>query len=291
MLQVYFGHHKCASSWIWDIIVEVCRDAGLNLLLVMDHLTPYGRGDLTDEVNTFSREQLEEQLRRQNVDFAALITADVEQVAALSNFKGFHVVRDPRDLCVSAYYSHLYTHSTRFWPHIAEHREQLKKVDKDEGLFLEMEFLKQEFTDLNTWNYTHPDILEIKLETLAEWPYDTFLRIFDHLELLDTDPHRSVKKQFRTLIRVALNRFGMRKPGYARMRKPMLLSAAILTGHVYEHRYERKAAGRERGVEDQQHHYRKGKSGDWKHHFTPEHSAAFEDLYGDLLDRMGYTNE
>jgi len=34
--------------------------------------------------------------------------------------------------------------------------------------------------------------------------------------------------------------------------------------------------------------FRKGRSGDWRNHYTPEHIAAFEQVAGDLLSQLGY---
>jgi hypothetical protein len=46
--------------------------------------------------------------------------------------------------------------------------------------------------------------------------------------------------------------------------------------------------GRERGQENRRRFYRKGIAGDWKNHFTPEHSRIFKELAGDMLIRLGY---
>lgn len=64
MLRVYFGHHKCASTWIWRIIAQICRDVGLHHRLVVDHETPSGAGPLNDYYNTFQRHELGDYLIR-----------------------------------------------------------------------------------------------------------------------------------------------------------------------------------------------------------------------------------
>jgi hypothetical protein len=49
-------------------------------------------------------------------------------------------------------------------------------------------------------------------------------------------------------------------------------------------------AGRVRERTDPGHSptFRKGSVGDWQHHFTPRTRRAFDDVAGDLLDRLGY---
>lgn len=65
---------------------------------------------------------------------------------------------------------------------------------------------------------------------------------------------------------------------------------ALLSRMLREHRFE-ALAGRKRGVEDRNNHYRKGVHGDWKNHFEPVHAAAFKKLTGDLLQRLGYETD
>ena len=48
------------------------------------------------------------------------------------------------------------------------------------------------------------------------------------------------------------------------------------------------AAGRERGEEDADSHYRKGVVGDWREHFDGETRAIFNAIAGELMGRLGY---
>ena len=56
---------------------------------------------------------------------------------------------------------------------------------------------------------------------------------------------------------------------------------------VLQHRFER-VSGRKRGEEDESHHLRKGISGDWKNHFSPELKKQFKARYGSVLIATGY---
>ena len=290
MLRVYFGHHKCASTWIHEIIGQVCREAGLQKRLLVDPLTPHAHGPLTDYRRwDIQREELGAYLQREQVDFACCITADQAQVEGLGGvpFRGFHVIRDPRDIIVSAYFSHRNSHPTEGLPHLAAHRRRLQAVSKEEGLLLEMDFSAQELRDIGSWPYGHPNILELKVEELAAHPYDGFLRIFEFLGLMDWEGDYLARRRIAVFVQRMLNRLSFRYRWMRWVRRPMLVTGELLLGRVYDHRFEKKA-GRRRGEEDPKSHYRKGQPGDWRHHFTEEHVAAFKEKFGDLVVRLGY---
>src|SRR5437764_11196712 len=127
----YFGHHKCASGWIVDILQQVTRDAGLRHLLVTDESAPSGQGLLTVELTRYgsnlNRTQIDRSMLRSHVedvapDFVSSRTADREQLDQLRPIRSFHVYRDPRDIVVSGYFSHRYSHDLAANPHIEAHR-------------------------------------------------------------------------------------------------------------------------------------------------------------------------
>jgi lipopolysaccharide transport system ATP-binding protein len=60
---------------------------------------------------------------------------------------------------------------------------------------------------------------------------------------------------------------------------------------VLANRFERRAAGRERGSEDARAHLRKGVAGDWREHFTDRVKDAFKARYGGLLVATGYEQD
>jgi len=289
MLHVYFGHHKCASTWIREIIAKVCREAGLRHKLILDPKTPSDTGPLTDYSSTFDRWELGSYLQRHEVDFASCVTADRGHVDGLNVlFRGFHVIRDPRDIVVSAYFSHKNSHPVTGLPHLAAHRERLQSVSKSEGLLLEMEFSKTELLALRDWNYDQPNVLEVKMEDLTAHPYETFLDIFTFLDLMDWNGQPKMRQKARTFLLTSLNRFGARSPWLAPLRCPIRVTGDMLLGRVYDNRFEKKTGGRDVGKADKQSHYRKGKAGDWRNHFTPEHVERFKEAFGDILIQTGY---
>lgn len=291
MLRAYFGHHKCASTWIRAIIEAVARDVGLRSRVALDPKTPSGHGVLTDYRSDIPRKDLGEYVQSEGIDLVSCITADARQAAALPLFRGFHVVRDPRDIIVSGYFSHRNSHPTNGLPHLSAHRERLRSVSKEEGIRLEMDFSAQLLDDLAEWDYEQPDVLELKMETLTTRPYETFIRIFEFLELMSWEGDARMADRTRVFVRSALNRLSLRHSALSPLRSPIAVTGSILLGHVYNHRFEKKTDGRTTGEENANSHYRKGVAGDWINHFTEEHMDYFNDRFGDLLVRLGYETD
>jgi hypothetical protein len=271
-LLAYFGHHKCASTWIHNIVGNVCDEAGLQCSYLanpemFDH-------DLAGFVE------------REGIDFLCYVNANIEQANTLPEFRGFHMVRDPRDILASAYFSHLKTHKTHAWPALVEHRKRLESVSKDEGLMLELDFNADVFEDMWTWDYEQPNVLELKQEIFTKDPLNGFVEVFRFLGILD-EQHHGKKAQAKYLIASAAN--VLNRHGKLPMVRPMAtLPAERLLGIVHNHRFETKTKGREAGKEDVNSHYRKGQAGDWANHFTDAHIAAFKERHNELLIRLGY---
>jgi hypothetical protein len=294
-MLAYFGHHKCASTWVWQLMDRVCREIGLRHYLVLYERSSNGHGPLTAYSNdgrerakgSFERALLPERAAAAGADFVSCIKADREQLEALAPTRAFHVIRDPRDIVVSGYFSHRNSHPTNGIPGLAEHRERLREVSKEEGLVLEMDFSLRSLLDMAEWDYNRPEILELRLEELAASPYDGFVRVFQHLELLPDDEPGAGRELATVYAKRTLNRLASRRM-FAGLRRPMPATGEILLGAVYGNRFEAQSGGRRAGAEDTGSHYRKGVAGDWVNHFTPAVSAAFEERFGGMLDQLGY---
>ena len=284
----YFGHHKCASTWIGEILARVAGDIGLRYTVVADKQTPLSTGPLTDYGATFDRGDLRRRIDDTRADLVACVTADREQADVLHAARAFHVIRDPRDIVVSAYFSHRDSHSVEGLPHMLAHRDALRATTRAAGLLLEMEFSKTAILQMGEWDYAQESVLEVKMEELTRDPYGGFLRIFDHLALLsDVEPSRAAH-QARVWTARLLNRAARRSSRFGRLRRPMSATGEILLGAVYAQRFEAQTAGRRRGCEDVTSHYRKGVEGDWINYFSRHHIEAFQWHFGDLVERLGY---
>jgi hypothetical protein len=270
----FYGHHKCATMWLNTLCGAVCSRLGLRFAAVYNE----------DE---FGRD-LPAWAAREGVHFVGYGNADVDYCRALPPHRGFHIVRDPRDIVVSAYFSHLKSHATGAWPELVAHRERLRSLSTDEGLLEEIRFRQRSFDHMAGWDYDQPHVVEIRFEDIVTGSYETLLRVFGHLDLLQASDYRfsaragSALREIRAWLRGKTGRdlFG---PAEA----PRLAPADLLT-LAWRNRFQAKARGRTHGEADAGSHYRKGATGDWATHFTPAHKASFKELYPGLVPALGY---
>jgi hypothetical protein len=236
-LIAYFGHHKCGTQWIKGIARDVSEVIGRTVVI---HPGPATVGSdlaasIPDPASTF----------------LCYLNAERRHVNPLEGLRGFHIVRDPRDVIVSAYFSHLHSHSD--FGDLARYREQLRSLDKHEGLLLEMERRRNQFDMMRRWDNSRDDILELRMEDLTTDAHRAIPRILSFLGL--GDDHRLDERTVAAI--VERNEFSIK-------------------------------AGRPPGIEDVTSHYRKGVAGDWVEHFTEAHVAYFKAHYNDLLLKLGY---
>ncbi len=273
-LLAFFGHHKCASTWIHNIVDALCAEAGWRL----DYL--YGE-------HQFDR-NLAAHVERKKLDWISYVNADARHLAGLPALRGFHVVRDPRDLVVSAYFSHLHSHPTHTWPELVPHREALIACDKTQGLLREIEFSSQFLAHMAGWDYGRPDVLELKQEQFTKDPYRGFLDIFRFLGVLD-ESHYNKRRWLPYLTQSTVNITQRLAGGVQPLRLPRdSIPGERVLGVVYDNRFEKFSGGRGKGKENVKSHYRKGQGGDWINHFEDVHVRAFKERWNDLLLALGY---
>jgi hypothetical protein len=236
-------------------------------------------------------------VNKRDVDVLAYTNANDVHARALPPMRGFHVVRDPRDVLVSAYFSHLHSHPTDNWPELVEHRDRLQSMSKEDGLMREMDFSEPAFDDMNTWDYDRSDVMELKLETLSPAPEAGFTKVFSFMNMLDRGQTDGMERTAKT-IGMAVNRWLYRgrhvlpsMQEAPRVDSWPTLPPETLQTILEEKSFERMSGGREKGEEDVTDHFRKGVPGDWKNHFTEEHVSAFKDRYNDLLLKLGYEED
>ena len=272
-LFAYYGHHKCASTWIHTVLDAVCADAGWRLSYLPE--AKDFAGDLPGYV------------ARHGTDFVSYVNAEIEHARSLPAHRAFHVVRDPRDIITSGYFSHRSTHPTHAWPELLPHREKLQDLPKREGMLEEIEFSGQFLDRMAAWDYEQDHVLELRQEQFTTDPYRGFLRVFEHLGALDGS-HYNKARWPGYLVSSALNILH-RKNSLVPRKKRSSIPGERLLGIVYDQRYEKHAGGRGKGETDEKSHYRKGQANDWQNHFEDVHVEAFKDRYGDLVERLGYS--
>ncbi len=283
---VYFGHHKCATQYIKTVVRSVAGWLGLNFETVDRAVEP---APVTDD-GVIPRHQLHIQNRgygEPSADVLYFANANAAAVAALNErggFCGFHVIRDPRDIVVSGYFSHLHSHpitENNQERALAWRRQLAAAASVEKGLLLELEFEAANFANMAGWNYADPRIHETSYERLTADPLTAFSEIFPFLGL--SVPRLGLPALVGLIAARGL-RFRHGRPMPRRTCLPQPLLRQILARNSFA----RKAGGRTPGQEDIRHHYRKGVAGDWRNYFTPRVTAACKERYGDLLIQLGY---
>jgi len=178
----------------------------------------------------------------------------------LKNYRGLHMVRDPRDIIVSGCFYH--QRAEESWMHIPRKRyEGLSYVQRinsfdtvQEQLLFEMEHIGLlTLRDMYSWNYRNKHFLEVQYENLIDDRELTeFRKVFTFLQ-----KDNSVLAQFHIddLLQLAHDN-------------------SLFSGKVND-------GG----------HVRSGEASQWREHFDTKLSQRFVELFGDLLIRLGYEQD
>jgi hypothetical protein len=170
--------------------------------------------------------------------------------------RGFHVIRDPRDILVSMYFSHLNSHRVNH-AEIKRDRRRLAELDPLDGL---------------TYLMDESQFFQRIVRELADWNYDTERFYETSFERLTTDPAKEFGAIF-SFLGIPVER-------------------SDLTAILQQNRFENlKADWRTRNPGAGVNHYRSGVAGDWKNHLVGKPKMLFRRRYGDLLIQLGYENE
>ncbi|NLE46352.1 MAG: sulfotransferase domain-containing protein [Chloroflexi bacterium] len=283
---VYFGHHKCATQYIKAVVKDTADWLGLDFETVDRPVDP---APVAID-GTVTRHRLHIKGRgyvEPTADVLYFANANAAAIAALNErygYRGFHVIRDPRDIVVSGYFSHLHSHPITQYnqERMTEWRRQLAAAPSIEaGLLLELEFEDANFANMAGWRYDDTDIYETRYEMLITDPMTIFCQVFRFLGL--TTPRLGLSTLVAMLSERALYRLRNQRTTH-----PTCLPQLILRRILAQNAFERKTGGRLQGQENVRHHYRKGIAGDWRNYFTPRVTAAFKERYGPLLIRLGY---
>ena len=164
---LYAGHHKCASAYICRVVEHLCATTGISA---------------SPRLSTWQRPGQEEVAER--FEFV-LCDNYFDDRIDLSRFphRGFHVIRDPRDLVISRYHSHRDTHPPRAW--LEEERATLRSLPEREGLLhvISGPMLAASLEQIARWDYERPEIFETTFERLTADPRGEWTRIVEFLEL------------------------------------------------------------------------------------------------------------
>jgi hypothetical protein len=229
----FFSHHKCATLWLQTYFTRV---AELNR-------------------RSFFRTNFGDALPDLAADIVFFGNATHKFVSE-HGLVGYHVIRNPLNLIVSAYYSHLETHPLfGGWPALLLQRNLLKSVGKEEGMFLTLTFLERADIDrrwigpllaLRQWDYSDSRFETLKMEEMVARP-EFFLR--------------------------------------------PILSPLNENGHVYlppdsEMAFFNFSGGREAGDIDNSSHYRSGSVDSWKGELPSAIVRYIRSRFDDFMERF-----
>ncbi len=270
----FYGHHKCATTWLRGILGEVGQLTNRSM-------------STFDNARQFDHD-LAAHLINHPLGIVAYTNADIDQVRHLPPMPGVHLIRDPRDVVVSGYFSHKKSHPTDGWPELIEHRQRLNSIDQEEGLLAEIEFSGPTIDLMGAWDYAQASVLELRYEEVIRDPYAWLLKaglhwgIVSECDLSAGDDLRSlINRVFASIRKVSRNRLKWQWTVPA-------VPAGTFLDIAYRHRFERITKGRKRGQEDTGSHYRKGVAGDWKAHFSERVAARFEERFPGMIEKLGY---
>lgn len=221
-------HHKTGSVWMKNLFRTISREVGLRFWDVRLPV-PDGNVDIfMDDHSKFEKAEL-----------------------PTGEFRGIHVIRDPRDVIVSGCFFH--QKSDEAWLHVPKekydgltYQEKINSLDSPEDqLFFEMDHVgAMTIGQMMSWDYTQPQFFEVRYRDLIQ---DEDLMIFHRMFL---------------------------HLGFEGAQIPTLLQLSFdnsLFGGLRKSR-----------------HVRSGKSSQWKQHFTPAVKDRFKEKFPGVLVELGY---
>jgi hypothetical protein len=231
-LVVHCSYHKVGTVWFKRILHAVARHHGLNFEVVGPDSAP---SPLTD---IFLQ-------RKSKID-----------LGNLPSYRGSHIVRDPRDIVVSAYKYHLWTsealvHEPRTEFGERSYQQELLRLNESDGLALEIERCAPQFADMSQWDYTNPNISEVRFEDVRSDEQSEFARIFRH--------------------------YGFTEEVVAR-------SLSFVEYFSFNKSKQRQEARGHTGPS----HLRSAIPGEWEEVLEPRHKDRIKELCGEFLIHRGY---
>jgi hypothetical protein len=230
----YLGHHKCASNWMRKFMYEICQIISYNYIV-------FG-GDSSKNIAS----------RWRHHTCYLYVNSTTEHLESVpSHARGFHLIRDPRDVLVSDYYSRKNTHRVDT-PWKRNLRDYLVAHDLEEGLLHMLDHCTY-YEQIDGWNLgSRSNILDVRYEDLLVDEIGVFRKILQHLHIS--------------------------------------IPAEALQDIIESCSFKAMSGGRARGVEDQHSHYRKGMAGDWQLYMPKGGTVykAFNNRFGRRLHSLGY---
>lgn len=232
---IHCCYHKVGTVWFGRILRHVAAHFGLSFVSAtrLTTIRAYESGTVRPDVL---------------LDLGSHV-----DISLLDRYRASHMVRDPRDLIVSAYFYHKWTEEK--WANVPDpqyegmsYKAWLNRMPKDEGLMLEMEKSKFWIEHMADWAFGNPCVFEIKYEELIADEERIFHSLFRHYGFTEN----AARKACGIARRYSFNEF-------KKKRQPGEVS-----------------------------HLRSGLTQEWRSHFTDDHIARFKSLYPGIVSKLGY---
>lgn len=249
-LIVHTAHHKVGTSWFSAIFRALSEHYDMPLARDPAQVDTSGR-------SIFMQHRV------------------LAEPKSFSNYRGSHMIRDPRDVAISGYHYHLWTQEpwcNKKIAHLPEvmrqkwhrlplaeighltYKEYLNLLSPEEGLSAEIDRCSNTVNkDIMEWDYDDPNIFEFRYEDIILDEPSILEKLFTHYGFTDS--------AVRTACEIA-SRFSFAN-----------------------------RTGRDIGDEVSQHHIRSGKLEQWRTAFNDDHKALFKELHGEDLIKLGYAKD
>jgi hypothetical protein len=251
-IRVHAGYHKCLTKFTKQVYNGLCK-----------HRFRKRRLSSVKRFRHFFHRLDHFYDQCQQFDICS-ISGNYIDLDRFEDIRVVRVIRDPRDLIISAYYYH--KRAAEPWTKLANPTDEdwklvrgavpanlptntsltkyLNEVSLEEGLHAEIEFRKYHYQSMLEWPENDPRVILLRYEDIIGNEVRTFWKI--------------------------LSFFGFSLPT-----------------RVIGSRLAKRFSSKSKHAVVQ--HIRNPNSGQWREHFTPGLTKRFNELYGDVLNRYGYS--
>lgn len=231
---IHCCYHKVGTVWFLRVLREVAAHFGMR----------FGVGETYEQIRDLELNRSSDVF----LDYGSHV-----HLNELGDYRGSHMIRDPRDMVVSGYFYHLWT--SEAWARFprAEYRgmsyqQYLNSLSKEEGLIKAMHQMSFWFNHMADWNYDDPNIYEIRYEEILQDEERIMCELFEHY-------------------------------GFT--------AASVDTSCLIARKYTFDRMGGGGG----QSHLRSGRIGEWREHFDDVHRRTFKELFPGVLEKLGYEQD
>lgn len=220
-------HHKTGTVWMASIFKQLCNELGLVYYGGLEENIPATFDVWFEDHSRFGEHMMND------------------------GWRGLHIIRDPRDVIVSACFYHQKSSEPQLHVPKKEFRgmtyqEKLCSFPTvDDQLLFSMEnSAGSTVRDIVSWDYRQSNFLNVKYEDLMT---DVDLLLFHRIFTFLGFPGEAIPCALQSAY------------------DNSLFSGKVSTGHI-----------------------RSGKSQQWRSYFKPVHKSRFQELFGDALVKLGY---